>query len=162
MLSARGRRQVREATLSRSVFCCWLSSQECQSWLRALLRLMTMCVSCVIDIVACTPVDRQQPRNKQIYNSRCYVTAPQTSIFPRQRQNTAIMQDMFSTRSVPRCFTKDQLAVAVRKLLGFSCGELLLLEAGIWGREHFGNPQEGERPPLEAASKRRQWRRDCW
>jgi hypothetical protein len=33
-------------------------------------------------------------------------------------------------RFVLRCYNQDQLAVAVRELLGFSCYELLLLEAG--------------------------------
>jgi hypothetical protein len=37
---------------------------------------------------------------------------------------------MFSTRSLPRCYNQDQLAVAVRELLGFSRCELLLLEVG--------------------------------
>jgi hypothetical protein len=26
-------------------------------------------------------------------------------------------------------------------------------ESGSWGRGEFGNPEEGERPPLEAATK---------
>jgi hypothetical protein len=30
-------------------------------------------------IVACRPTLRQQPRNKQLYNSRCYATPPQTN-----------------------------------------------------------------------------------
>jgi hypothetical protein len=49
----------------------------------------------------------------------------------------------------------------VRELLLFSCCELLLLEAGSWGRGQFGNPEEGERPPLETPTKQRQWRRYC-
>jgi hypothetical protein len=52
------------------------------------------------------------------------------SMFPRQQENTAIMEETFSTRSVPICYKQDQLAVAVRELLGFSRCELLLLEAG--------------------------------
>jgi hypothetical protein len=28
-------------------------------------------------------------------------------------------------------------------------------EAGSWGRGQFGNPEEGQRPPLEAATKQR-------
>jgi hypothetical protein len=28
-------------------------------------------------------------------------------------------------------------------------------EAGTWGREYFGNIEEVERPPLEAATKQR-------
>jgi hypothetical protein len=42
----------------------------------------------------------------------------------------------------------------VRRLLRLS-RELLLLEAGSWGRGQFGNPEEGERPPLEVATKQR-------
>jgi hypothetical protein len=38
--------------------------------------------------VAYGPVARQRPRNEQIYNSHCYVTAPQKSIFPRRQENT--------------------------------------------------------------------------
>jgi hypothetical protein len=55
----------------------------------------------------------------------------------------------------PGC-NQDQLAVSVRELLGFSRCELLLLDAGSGGRGQFGNPEEGERPPLEADSKQRQ------
>jgi hypothetical protein len=82
-------------------------------------------------------------------------------MFPRQQENTAIMEETFSTQSVPGCYNRDQLAVAIRELLGFSRCELLLLEADSWGRGQFGNPEEGERQPLEAATKQRQWRRGC-
>jgi hypothetical protein len=34
----------------------------------------------------------------------------------------------------------------------YSCGKW---EAGSWGRGQFGNPEEGERPPLKAATKQR-------
>jgi hypothetical protein len=50
-------------------------------------------------------------------------------MFRRQRENT-ILEEMFSTRSVPRCSNQDQLAVEVGELLGFSRCELLLLRAG--------------------------------
>jgi hypothetical protein len=33
-------------------------------------------------------------------------------------------------------------------------------EAGIWGRGQFGNPEEGERQPWEAATKQRSEDRD--
>jgi hypothetical protein len=33
--------------------------------------------------------------------------------------------------------------------------ELLLLETGSWGRGQFGNPEEGERPLLEASAEQR-------
>jgi hypothetical protein len=45
--------------------------------------------------------------------------------------------------------------LAVKELMGFSHGELLLLEAGSWGQGEFRNPEEEERPPLEAATKQR-------
>jgi hypothetical protein len=48
----------------------------------------------------------------------------------------------------------------VKQPLGFSC-ELLLWEAGSWGREKFGNPEEGERPPLEAATKQQTDKTEC-
>jgi hypothetical protein len=65
-------------------------------------------------------------RNKQLYNSHCYVTAPQAGMFPRQRQNTAIMEETFSTRSVPRFYNQDQLAVAVSELED-CCGSLVVI-----------------------------------
>jgi hypothetical protein len=43
----------------------------------------------------------------------------------------------------------------VRELLWHSSCELLLWEAGSWGQGQFRNPEEGERPPLEAATKQR-------
>jgi hypothetical protein len=51
-------------------------------------------------------------------------------MFPVQQENTAIMEETFSMRSVPRYYKQDQLAVVVRELLQFSHCELLLLEAG--------------------------------
>jgi hypothetical protein len=63
------------------------------------------------------------------------------------------MEDTFSTRSVPRCYKQDQLAVAEE--LGFSRCELLLLYAGSWGRGQFGNKEEGERTPLKAITTQR-------
>jgi hypothetical protein len=66
------------------------------------------------------------------------------------------MEKTFSTRSVPRCYNQDQLAVAVREFLEFSRCQLLLLEAGSWGQGQFGNPEDGECPRLKAATKQRQ------
>jgi hypothetical protein len=43
----------------------------------------------------------------------------------------------------------------VRYPLMFSSCELLLWEAASWGRGQFGNPEEGERWSLEAATKQR-------
>jgi hypothetical protein len=57
------------------------------------------------------PLLGKKPRNKQLYNSHCHVTAPHTSMFPRQQGNTAIKEETFSTRSVPWCHNLDQLVV---------------------------------------------------
>jgi hypothetical protein len=71
---------------------------------------------------------------------------------------------VFSMISVPRCYKQAKLGVrselvgklvSVRGLLGLSCCESLLIEAGSWRRGQFGNPEEGECPPLEATTK--QW-----
>jgi hypothetical protein len=60
------------------------------------------------------------------------------------------MEKTFSSLSVPRCNKQDQLGVAVRELLGFSRCEKIIAEA----RRQFGNPEEGERPPLEAVTRK--------
>jgi hypothetical protein len=44
--------------------------------------------------------------------------------------------------------------------MGFSHCEVLLLEAVSWGRGRFGNPEEGDFPLLEPATKQRQWGHD--
>jgi hypothetical protein len=108
------------------------------------------------------PFARQRPRNKQLCNIRCSVTAPQTNMFPWQQLHCN-RRRVFSTRSFQRCYKQGQLAAAVgqsvselvRGLLRFSRYELLLLEA-ISCRVQFGNPEEGERPMLEAATQQRQ------
>jgi hypothetical protein len=41
----------------------------------------------------------------------------------------------------------------LREQLRFSRCELLLLEVGSWDRGHFGNSEEEEHQPLEAATK---------
>jgi hypothetical protein len=82
-------------------------------------------------------------------------------MFPQQQENTAIMEEMFSTRSMPRCCNQYQLAVAVRELLGFSRCEMFPLEVDSWGRVHLKNPELGERQPLETSTQQRQWRRGC-
>jgi hypothetical protein len=74
-------------------------------------------------------------------------------MFPRQQENTGIMEAVISTQSVPRCYKQDQ---SFRELMGFIRGKLLVLEAGSRGRGQFGNPEEGEYSPLEAATKQRQ------
>jgi hypothetical protein len=77
-------------------------------------------------------------------------------MLPWQRENTAIMERTFPTRSVLRCYKHAQLAVAVRKLREFSRCELLLLETGSRDRGQFENTEEGEHTPMEAAIKQRQ------
>jgi hypothetical protein len=74
---------------------------------------------------------------------------------------------VFFTRSVPLCYKQGQLDVAVSQLVGklvsesedcwgsvvvTCCCEQLVAEA----RGQLGNPGEGERPPLKAATKQRQ------
>jgi hypothetical protein len=50
--------------------------------------------------------------------------ALQTSMFPWQQENKAIIEETFSTWSVLRCYNQDQLAIEFRELLGFGCGKL--------------------------------------
>jgi hypothetical protein len=47
------------------------------------------------------------------------------------------------------CNNQDQLAAAVRELLGFSHCEPLLLESSSWVWGQFRNPEERECPPLK-------------
>jgi hypothetical protein len=63
------------------------------------------------DIVACRPVARQWPQNKQLQDSRCCITASKTCMFQRHLKNTAIMEEIFSLQSWSRCYEQDQLAV---------------------------------------------------
>jgi hypothetical protein len=61
-------------------------------------------------IVACRPVARQRPRYNQLYNNRCYVTAPPTDLnatIPRQQPHCK-RGAVFSMRSVPRCYKQDK------------------------------------------------------
>jgi hypothetical protein len=44
--------------------------------------------------------------------------------------------------------------VLLRRQLPCSFCELLLLEASTRGLEQSGNPEEGERPPLEAVTRK--------
>jgi hypothetical protein len=85
--------------------------------------------------------------------------ALRTTAVTRLRPVNSNRGPVFSTRPVPRCYNQGQLAAMVSELLreplGFSCCDLLLSEVGSWGREPFGNLEEGERPPLEAATKQR-------
>lgn len=52
------------------------------------------------------------------------------------------MEEMFSLRSMLKCYKQDHLTVAVRELLGPSHCELLVLKAGSLGRGQFRNPEE--------------------
>jgi hypothetical protein len=49
--------------------------------------------------------------------------------------------------------TQLVLPTTANTALGFSCCELLVWEAGSWGRKQFGNPEEGKCQPFEAATK---------
>jgi hypothetical protein len=53
----------------------------------------------------------------KLYNSHCYVTAPQTSMFIRQQENTVVIEKTFSTRSVPGCYNQDKLTWSWKKSL---------------------------------------------
>jgi hypothetical protein len=52
---------------------------------------------------------------------------------------------VFSVRSVPRCYKQDSDVKTVWVELVESCYS--------WGRGHFGNPEQGNRPQLEAVIK---------
>jgi hypothetical protein len=47
---------------------------------------------------------RQRPRNKSLYNNRSYVADTQTGMFLRQRENTAIIEEVY-LRGLSRCVT---------------------------------------------------------
>jgi hypothetical protein len=113
-----------------------------------------------MSIVACRPFARQLPRNKS------YKTA-----VTRQDPVNSNKWAVFSVRSVPRRYSRtvihfnsqiwvelvgeDWVNQVARGLLGLNRCELLLREAGSWGRGYFGKPKEGERLPLEAATEQR-------
>jgi hypothetical protein len=46
-------------------------------------------------IVACRPISGQRPRDKQICNSRCWVTASQASVFAQQQLETETEERYF-------------------------------------------------------------------
>jgi hypothetical protein len=56
---------------------------------------------------------------------------------------------VFSTPSVLRCYKQEKSV----ELLRFSRCEAMLWQAGNWGRD--SSTEQGERPPLEAATKQR-------
>jgi hypothetical protein len=70
----------------------------------------------------------------------------------RPVNNNKVM--VFPERSLP-CLYNELSWVLERKPLRFSRCELLLWEAGSWGRGYFGNPEERESPLLEAATTER-------
>jgi hypothetical protein len=76
---------------------------------------------------------------------------------------------VFSVRPDPRCYKQDKLGVRVNEdlvrelenswgsvIVSCCCGKLVAEARG-----QFGNPEEGESLPIEAATKQRQWRRNC-
>jgi hypothetical protein len=75
----------------------------------------------------------------------------QTSMVPRQQENTAIMEETFSTRSAPRSYKQDQLAVEIR-----TAGVQSLFAVAVRSLA-----EAGERASLEAATKQQQLRRVC-
>jgi hypothetical protein len=60
------------------------------------------------NIVAWRPVASQRPRNKKLYDIHCWVTAPQTSMFLEQRENTAIMKWRFLRRPCRGVITRTR------------------------------------------------------
>jgi hypothetical protein len=67
---------------------------------------------------------------------------------------------VFSVRSVPRLYGEDQLPLQDSRECLQADGQLRVAESGSWARGQLGNPQEGERPTLEAATKQRSEDRD--
>jgi hypothetical protein len=66
---------------------------------------------------------------------------------------SALFQDRLTDWTVGRNITLT-LILILTLILTLSCG-CEKWEAGSWGRELLGNPEEGERPSLEAATKQR-------
>jgi hypothetical protein len=62
-------------------------------------------------------------------------------VSPATREH-AIMEEKFSVRCVPGLYNEDYAVMRSEKLV-----------AEAWGQ--FGNLEEGERPPFEAAAKQR-------
>jgi hypothetical protein len=59
-------------------------------------------------------------------------------------------------------FVDEWLSRLVRELLRYSHSEMLLWEAGSWVKGWYENPEEGEHPPLEAATMQRLVRPWLW
>jgi hypothetical protein len=78
-------------------------------------------------IVVYRPVARQRPRKEQLYNSCCWETASQTSIFARQRLET-VTGTVFSMRSVPRCYKQDSWS---NELFDWRGERVARVEAGL-------------------------------
>jgi hypothetical protein len=84
------------------------------------------CEIVLYKIVACRPVVRQRPWNKQLYDSRLRVTAPPTdtnATIPQQQLHCN-RRALFSTQSVPRCYKQDKLVERVSRETAGS-GELV-------------------------------------
>jgi hypothetical protein len=78
-----------------------------------------------------------------------------TTAVSRQRPVNSNRGTVFSVWSMPRCYKQGKLGAVSQLTAGVQCCELLLWQTDGWGRRQFGNPEEGERPPLEAATKQR-------
>jgi hypothetical protein len=76
-----------------------------------------------------------------LLRSDCEISNYITAV-TRQRPINSNRRKLCSMRTVPRPYKQDKLGVALRKPMGFTC-ELLLWEAGSWGREQFGNQSKG-------------------
>jgi hypothetical protein len=89
------------------------------------------------------------------------ITAPQTNMFACQQENTATMKKKLFYAVHVEILQAGSVSSYSQRTVGFSRCELLLLEAGSWGRGQFRNPEEGEHPLLEAGTKQQQWRHGC-
>jgi hypothetical protein len=92
--------------------------------------------------VECRLVPMQRSQIKQLYKSNCWVTALQTSMFPWQQENTAVMEEMSSTRSVTTCYKQDQFAVVVSNFR-VEVFEYLHISSGNRKRRRKGNQVPG-------------------
>jgi hypothetical protein len=88
----------------------------------------------------------QQTRTQKFHGNNC--TATEERYFLR-----GSCRDVISKTNEGSAVSEVKSEL-VRGLLGFSYCELLQREAGSWDRGQFGNAEEGERPPLEAVTRR--------
>jgi hypothetical protein len=91
-----------------------------------------------------------------------------TTTVTRQRPVNSNRGTLSSMRFVSRCYRRSEVSQLswvewvgwwvskwVRGLLRFTRCEMLLVDIGSWGTGQFGNPEEGERPSLDAATEQR-------